>query len=97
MVRGAGGTMRASTAFTSPLAPVIERYLTLKRALGRQYDGVRRVLEHVDRMTGPAKSISILMFRRARQPGCSPDSPLLWHRTRRGTAYTGADAPSISK
>jgi integrase len=40
--------MKAPTAFTSPLAPVIERYLTLKRALGRQYDGVRRVLEHVD-------------------------------------------------
>jgi integrase len=30
------------------LAPVIERYLTLKQALGRQYDGVRRVLAHLD-------------------------------------------------
>jgi integrase/recombinase XerD len=40
--------MRAQTAFTSHLAPVIERYLTLKQALGRQYDGVRRVLAHLD-------------------------------------------------
>jgi integrase/recombinase XerD len=31
-----------------------------------------------------------LDVRRARQLPCSPDSPLLWHYTRRGTAYTGA-------
>ena len=40
--------MRAAIAFTSKLAPHIERYLALKQALGREYDGVRRVLAHVD-------------------------------------------------
>jgi integrase/recombinase XerD len=35
-------------AFTSPLAADIVRYLTVKQALGREYDGVRRVLAHVD-------------------------------------------------
>ena len=35
---GAGArTMKARPAFTSPLAPDIVRYLTLKRALGREY------------------------------------------------------------
>lgn len=29
--------------------PHIERYLALKQALGREYDGVRRVLVHLDR------------------------------------------------
>jgi integrase/recombinase XerD len=40
--------MKATTAFTSLIAPHVERYLTLKQALGREYDGVRRVLAHVD-------------------------------------------------
>jgi len=40
--------MKGAAAFTSLMAPRIERYLTLKRALGREYDGVRRVLAHVD-------------------------------------------------
>jgi hypothetical protein len=40
--------MKAVVAFTSLMAPHIERYLTLKQALGREYDGVRRVLAHVD-------------------------------------------------
>jgi integrase/recombinase XerD len=40
--------MKAAVAFTSLMAPHIERYLTLKQALGREYDGVRRVLAHVD-------------------------------------------------
>jgi integrase/recombinase XerD len=40
--------MRAARAFTSLLAPDIVRYLTVKQALGREYDGVRRVLAHVD-------------------------------------------------
>jgi hypothetical protein len=40
--------MKATAAFASLIAPDIERYLTLKRALGREYDGVRRVLAHVD-------------------------------------------------
>jgi integrase/recombinase XerD len=40
--------MKAARAFTSLLAPDIVRYLTVRQALGREYDGVRRVLEHVD-------------------------------------------------
>jgi integrase/recombinase XerD len=40
--------MKAATPLTSLLAPQIERYVTLKQALGREYDGVRRVLAHVD-------------------------------------------------
>jgi integrase/recombinase XerD len=40
--------MKAPRAFTSLLAPDIERYLTVKQALGREYDGVRRVLAHLD-------------------------------------------------
>ncbi len=40
--------MKAPQAFTSLLAPDIARYLTVKQALGREYDGVRRVLAHVD-------------------------------------------------
>ena len=40
--------MKAAAAFASLIAPDIERYLTLKQALGREYDGVRRVLAHVD-------------------------------------------------
>jgi integrase/recombinase XerD len=41
--------MKGAAAFTSLMAPHIERYLTLKQALGREYEGVRRVLGHVDR------------------------------------------------
>ena len=40
--------MKAPRAFTSLLAPDITRYLTVKQALGREYDGVRRVLAHLD-------------------------------------------------
>jgi integrase/recombinase XerD len=40
--------MKAPRAFTSLLAPDIARYLTVKHALGREYDGVRRVLAHLD-------------------------------------------------
>jgi integrase/recombinase XerD len=40
--------MKAPQAFTSLLAPDIARYLTVKQALGREYDGVRRVLAHLD-------------------------------------------------
>jgi integrase/recombinase XerD len=40
--------MKASRAFTSLLAPDMVRYLTVKHALGREYDGVRRVLAHLD-------------------------------------------------
>jgi integrase/recombinase XerD len=40
--------MKAPQAFTSRLAPDIVRYVTVKQALGREYDGVRRVLAHVD-------------------------------------------------
>jgi hypothetical protein len=42
------GVMRAPRAFMSMLAPDIVRYLTVTQALGREYDGVRRVLAHVD-------------------------------------------------
>jgi len=45
--------MKAARAFTSLLAPDIERYLTVKQALGREYDGVRRVLAHVDHFLSP--------------------------------------------
>ena len=41
--------MKAMSAFTSTMAPHIERYLALKQALGREYDGVRRLLVHLDR------------------------------------------------
>jgi hypothetical protein len=41
-------TMKAATPLTPLLAPHVERYVTLKQALGRKYDGVRRVLAHVD-------------------------------------------------
>jgi hypothetical protein len=40
--------MKAAIAFTSRMAPHIEHYLTLKQTLGPEYDGVRRVLAHVD-------------------------------------------------
>lgn len=40
--------MKAPRAFTSLLAPDIVRYLTVKHALGREYDGVSRVLAHID-------------------------------------------------
>ena len=40
--------MKAPRAFTSSLAADIVRYLTVKQALGREYDGVRRVLAHID-------------------------------------------------
>jgi integrase len=40
--------MKTALAFTSLMAPHIERYLALKQALGREYDGVRRVLVDVD-------------------------------------------------
>ena len=41
--------MSASAAFVSMLAPVIARFVSLKQALGRGYDGERRVLAHLDR------------------------------------------------
>ena len=40
--------MKATSAFTSKMAPHIECYLALKQALGREYDGVRRLLVHLD-------------------------------------------------
>jgi integrase/recombinase XerD len=40
--------MKSTSTFTSKMAPHIERYLALKQALGREYDGVRRVLAHLD-------------------------------------------------
>jgi integrase/recombinase XerD len=40
--------MTPATALTSLMGPHIARYVTLKQALGREYDGVRRVLAHVD-------------------------------------------------
>jgi integrase len=40
--------MKVTITFTSKMAPHIERYLQLKQALGREYDGVRRVLVHLD-------------------------------------------------
>ncbi len=40
--------MNAPVACSSVLNPVIVRFLTLKRALGRDYDGERRVLVHLD-------------------------------------------------
>jgi hypothetical protein len=40
--------MKAAVAFTSLMAPHIERYVALKQALAREYHGVRRVLAHID-------------------------------------------------
>jgi len=40
--------MKAAVEFKSLMAPHIERYLALKQALGREYDGVRRLLAHLD-------------------------------------------------
>jgi hypothetical protein len=40
--------MKPARAGTSLFAAEIVRYLTVKQALGREYDGVRRVLAHVD-------------------------------------------------
>lgn len=40
--------MKATSTFTSRMGPHIECYLALKQALGREYDGVRRVLVHLD-------------------------------------------------
>jgi len=40
--------MKAASAFASKMGPHIERYLALKQALGREYDGIRRVLVHLD-------------------------------------------------
>jgi hypothetical protein len=40
--------MKAARAYTSLFAADIVRYLTVKQALGREYDGVRRVLAQVD-------------------------------------------------
>jgi len=53
-------------AFTSVLAPSIDRYLTLKRALGRQYAMVERVLTHLDQ------------FLTARDTDLSPDTFAGW-------------------
>ncbi len=41
--------MNGQTSLTSAVAPVIVSYLTLKHALGRQYDAEGRVLAHLDR------------------------------------------------
>lgn len=41
--------MKGPTSLASALAPVIVSYLTLKQALGRQYDAEGRVLAHLDR------------------------------------------------
>jgi hypothetical protein len=41
--------MKTTSELKSKMAPHIERYLALKQALGREYDGVRRVLVHLDR------------------------------------------------
>jgi integrase/recombinase XerD len=40
--------MSANVALTSPLGPVITRFITLKQALGRHYDGERRLLRQLD-------------------------------------------------
>jgi len=40
--------MKAAVAFTSLMAPHIERYVALKQSLGREYHGVGRVLAHID-------------------------------------------------
>ncbi len=40
---------RATVAFSSPLAPVLKRYVDLKRALGQRFDPQTRTLESLDR------------------------------------------------
>jgi integrase len=46
--RAWGCKMKATSTSKSKIAPHIERYLALKQALGRECDGVRRVLAHLD-------------------------------------------------
>jgi len=40
---------RATVTFSSPLAPVLKRYVDLKRALGQRFDPQTRTLESLDR------------------------------------------------
>lgn len=40
--------MNSNYSFSSSLGPVIDRYLTLKQALGRQYSAESRILQHLD-------------------------------------------------
>ena len=55
-----------TTTFSSVFAPTITSYLTLKRALGRQYAVVERVLAHLDR------------FLMARHADLSPETFAAW-------------------
>ena len=48
--------MTASYSLSSPLGPTITSYLTLKRALGRQFRGEADVLSHLDRFLGEQSS-----------------------------------------
>ena len=40
--------MSNTTSFTSALGPTISRYLELKQALGRKYDGEWAIFKHLD-------------------------------------------------
>ena len=42
--------MTAATAFSSLLAPIFERYVNLKRALGRRFADATRTLQSLDRV-----------------------------------------------
>lgn len=48
--------MTAPTTFDSALGPFLERYLALKRALGRAYNSECRVLAHLDRFLAATRA-----------------------------------------
>ena len=51
--------MMASLCFSSPLGPVILRYLELKQALGRRYDVEARVLHSLDRFLNTSRAADL--------------------------------------
>ena len=51
--------MTASLPFSSPLGPIIIRYLELKQALGRRYDVEARVLYSLDRFLNASGAVDL--------------------------------------
>jgi len=63
------------TVFSSALAPVIERYLAIKQALGRRYDLVRQILLSLDQFLSGLSS---------RDHELTADTFFQWYRTMDG-------------
>ncbi len=59
---------RATVTFSSPLAPVLKRYVDLKRALGQRFDPQTRTLESLDRFLQDVTKYPVL-------------NPAAFHRT----------------